>query len=491
MPPERQGLWHEPGAWFGPALLAVGLLTGFRILCLAFTPMDLFVDEAQYWLWGQELAFGYYSKPPLVGWVIRALTEIGGDGRFWVRLPGPLLHAATALILGAIAARLWGARAALFSALAYATLPMVALASILISTDTVMFPFLGLALLCWLRVCDDRGRVGMALLAGICLGLAMLAKYAAIYFLLGAPIAAMISPALRPGGRAVLLALLGFALILAPNVWWNVENGFSTVEHTLDNADWVRDPSDRAHLNIAGALGFLAAQFGVFGPVMFGGLVALAVSVLRGQSGAPWRWLLAFVLPALAVVTAQALISRAYANWAASAYLAGTVAVMPWLLARARAWAAISLAINGLLAIALPVASLFADSLTLDGRLVFERYIGRAQLSREIMDAARAQGLPTVVAEDRDILADLFYTGRDSGLTFRAMPETGRPSSHYALKFPLEPGGTGEVLFVSRSGAAPACAPGDAPMRVIAPERGEWAGRQIRLWRLPATCWDR
>jgi len=475
------------GGWLGPALAGLTALTALRLASLALSPMDLFVDEAQYWLWSQDLAFGYYSKPPLIAWLIRAVTDLAGsDAPFWVRLPGPLLHMATALLLGAVAARLWSPRAALFVALAYATLPMVAVGSLLISTDSVMFPFLAAALLLWLRTAG-HGRAGSAIAAGLCLGLAVLAKYAGVYFLIGAALASLVSPAARVRPRLALLALLAFAATIAPNVLWNMANGFSTLEHTLDNAGWVRDPAARIQLSLASPASFIAEQFAVFGPVLAGGLAALTVSALRRRTGPPVPLLLAFTLPPLIVVTVQAVLADAYANWAASAYLAGTVAVVPWLLARARAWAGISFAINTALCLALPLAATQADRLTLRGELLFARYIGQADLSRRIIAAAEAEGLHTVVARNRDVLADLFYTGRDSGLAFRAEPQPGRPAHHYALKFPLEPGLPGDVLLVSAEGT-PDCAPARV-VQTIRPDSGAWQGRSFTLWRVPAACW--
>src|SRR5690606_27376703 len=124
---------------------------------------------------------------------------------------------------------------------------------------------------------------------------------------------------------------------------------------TLDNADWVRDPAARAGLNVAGLGAFLAAQFAVFGPVLFGALLWLGATWRRRDH---WqrRWLI-FSLPIVALVCAQALLSHAYANWAAAAYLAGTLAVMPWLPPR---WRIVSFAVNGALCLALPLATVFA-----------------------------------------------------------------------------------------------------------------------------------
>ena len=174
-----------PFDWLRPALGGVVAVTLLRWLLLAFDATDLYVDEAQYWLWGQEFAFGYYSKPPLIGWLIGAVTFLAGsDAPFWVRMPGAALHGVTALILAALAARMLGARAAVWVAAGYVTLPFVALGSLLISTDTVMAPFFAAALYFHRRLIETPG-ARFAALAGAMAGLGFMAKYAAVYFLIG------------------------------------------------------------------------------------------------------------------------------------------------------------------------------------------------------------------------------------------------------------------------------------------------------------------
>ena len=53
-------------------VLVVGLaaLLGLRLVALTLNGTNLFFDEAQYWTWSQDLDFGYYSKPPLIAWII-------------------------------------------------------------------------------------------------------------------------------------------------------------------------------------------------------------------------------------------------------------------------------------------------------------------------------------------------------------------------------------------------------------------------------------
>ncbi len=475
----------EHAGWLLPAMLLVLALTAARVILLATNRMDLFVDEAQYWLWGQELAFGYYSKPPMIGWLIRAVTDLAGsDAPFWVRVPAPVLHGVTALILGGIAARLYDARAALLVVAGYITLPMVAVGSILMSTDTVMFPFLALALMGYLRLLRQENR-WVALLTGLALGLAFLAKYAAIYYLICAGLLALVRPDARLSTRSILILLGGFLITISPNILWNLQNGFSTLQHTLDNAAWVRDPGARAGLNPGSLLSFVGAQFAVFGPVLFGALIWLSLRARR--SDARRRTLLFFSLPILAIVCVQALLSNAYANWAASAYLAGTLVVLPWL---PRPWLILSFVVNGGLSLALPVIGSFAEDVTLGNKHpVLERYLGRDELSAAIVDKAEDAGAGIVIAENRDVLADLFYSARDSGITFYALPPRARAPHHYALKYPY-PGGTQPVLFVTSSRTPPPCAQnGTAPDR-LAPADGAYRGKAFNLYLLPGTCWS-
>ena len=480
--PDRRG-------WFGPALALVAAITAARVVALAFNRTDLFVDEAQYWLWGQELAFGYYSKPPLIGWVIRAATELAGsDAAFWVRLPAPLLHATTALILGRIAAGLFGARAGWVAAVTYATLPMVAVGSLMMSTDSVMFPFVAAATGLWLHLLSGQARHPRlrAVAAGAALGLGFLAKYAAVYPLLLAATAAVAVPRWRPRAAEAALALAAFALVIAPNVAWNLANGLTTVEHTMDNAGWLRGGPER--LRPERMTAFLLGQAGVFGPVAFVVLVWLGLRRLRGPLPGIPGLLLWLSLPVVVLVAMQGLLQRAYANWAAVAYLAGTLAVAGWFAARPR-WLALSLALNGAVCVALPVLAIFVEGPVIRGEPVLHRYLGRAELSRRILDAAAETGATAIVSPHRDILADLFHTGRDAGMPIHALPVSGRPP-HYYAQVHAYPGGPGPVLVVGVGRAALPCADRAEEAGQITAGPGHYAGARFPLWIVPGDCWD-
>ena len=490
---QRNAARPGAGGWFWPALAGVLLLTVFRVALLAFNRTDLWVDEAQYWYWGQSLQWGYYSKPPLIAVLIRGVTGLAGsDAAFWVRLPAPLLHGATAMVLGAIAAR-QGRGAAIVVAMGYVSLPMVALGSALITTDTLMLPLFALALLVLLAASEAdgaRARFGLAGLCGVLVGLAFLAKYTAVFFLIGLVVAGFADPRLRPGWRSAAIGLSCFALVIAPNVLWNLQNGLVTAGHTLDNLAWPRGEAGLPGMHFASLFNFVANQFIVFGPIPFA--VLLTITLTRKDTvDQPLRrvaW--SFCWPVLLLVSLQALLDQAYANWAVAAYLGGSLLVFPQLLRMRPVWLVASFVVNGSLCVALPLVTSVADRLRLGSdNLLLKRYVGQAEMSRAILALAAREGLPTVVAADRGLLADLFYTGRELPVRVYSVPFHGVPPNHYAMTRALPGAMAGEVLFATLTDTPPPCAKAAQPVARIAPVLGTYQDRPVTVYRLPATCW--
>ena len=473
----------DAGGWLAPAFGIVAAVTALRLVLLRFDQTDLFVDESQYWLWGQHFAFGYYSKPPLIAWVIGAVTTLAGsDAPFWVRAPGAVFHAATALILAALAARLHGGRVALLVAVSYVTLPMAALGSLLISTDTIMAPFFAAALYFHFRLLDARS-MRWALLAGGAVGMAFLAKYAAVYFLLGVALGAIAIPSMRIAPRHAVAMLAAFALVILPNILWNMHHGFSTLGHTLDNVGWVRPGAAPLAINLAGLATFFFGQFGVFGPVLFAALIWAAFRPRPTDAGR----LLVFAIPAIAIVCAQALIDRAYANWAASAYFAGTIVAVAVLASRPRLMAT-SLAINCAIAVILPVMTLMPGLTLGRDKPLLSRYIGLDELSHQILDLAKADGNLPIVADRRDVLADLFYTGQGAGLAIYAPQPKGAPENHYEQTHALPAGTSGTVLYVTEH--PPVCDGLPVPPQPLDTAGGAYAKVPLAAYVIPAGCLD-
>jgi 4-amino-4-deoxy-L-arabinose transferase-like glycosyltransferase len=160
--------------WFRLAALIVGAITLIRVALLFATPLQLYPDEAQYWWWAQTPDWGYFSKPPLIAWIVWLTTRLSG-AEWAIRLASPLLHAATALTIFGIGRIAYDARVGFWSALAYATLPGVSYSSGLISTDVPLLFCWAVALYAFLRARDEPGW-RWPTLCGAALGIGLLAK---------------------------------------------------------------------------------------------------------------------------------------------------------------------------------------------------------------------------------------------------------------------------------------------------------------------------
>lgn len=451
--------------------LLVGVVTAFRLCVLALTPTDLFYDEAQYWAWGRDFAWGYFSKPPLIAWVIGTTTSLAGsDSTFWVRMAAPLFHGFTAFILAEWMGRIHRP-AALWVAAVYLAMPVLVIGSWMISTDTIMAPFLTAALWSWWQAVETRKWQSGAL-AGALAGIAVLAKYAGAYFWVSVAIAAF-WPGLRPAPRALGAALLAFMLTIAPNLLWNVQNGLVTLSHTADNA--------RIGGGIAtewrGLLEFLASQAFVIGPIF---AVFWLGAIGRSRSRIE-TYLLASSIPILALVAFQAFTAKANANWAFAAYPAAA-ALVGLRMSRAGQTKSLlaGLGVNLVLILAVTVLIVrpgLAPKLT-------DRYTGRSAVTARIL--ALSQGRP-IVSEEREILADLTYAARvDGAPRVFARTHAGVPRHWYDMAASrLE---NAEVALVTYAASQECNGVSLAPEASVAPDRGAYSGRHLYIYNLPSNC---
>ena len=316
------------------ALLAA--LTVARLAVNAWLdPLPLSGDEAQYWLYGEHLAGGYYSKPPLLPWLMRLSTDLFGPSHWAMRLPSVVLHVAIAAALAGLARVLFDRATAVVTALLYLTLPAVSVSSMLASTDPPMMLAWALASLALVAALTTGG-LGWWALAGAALGYGLLGKYTAVAWLAGAGLVLLLDPYWRRGvsGRGIAVALAAALIVLAPNLVWNAANGFPTVTHVGENAG-LGGAAPPVGERFAELGVFLVSQAGVFGPIPFVVLLWLLVRPATWRDPA-LRFVLVLGLPLLAAIAAQAYLNGANANWAAPVYLGFTVAVAAWLVAGAR-----------------------------------------------------------------------------------------------------------------------------------------------------------
>ena len=335
-------------------------------------------------------------------------------------------------------------------------MPGVALSSTLIATDAPLLLFWSAALYFFfsargLAEREERFAAPLILL-GAAIGLGFLSKYAMIYFIGGLIVAAIVDPTTRRlafSGAGVAAAVLAVALIL-PNVAWNAANDFQTLSHTAANANWGGTLFRPLKL-----LEFLFGQFGVAGPIL---LAIMAAALARGVSerSKPAALLAAFILPALAIVSVQAFIARAHANWASVAYPGAVVLASAFALNAAGRWrralqasTALHIAAGAAFLAIIAVPGL-ADSVGLGG--AFKRLRGWEAHGAAIIQ--HADGYDAIMMDDREVMGGILYYARardgEAPRRFVALESNNRIDHHYEAFHRVDPARDKRIFYVTR-----------------------------------------
>ncbi|MDC3082831.1 glycosyltransferase family 39 protein [Pelagibacteraceae bacterium] len=296
-------------------LPSVTILFLLKIVALNFTTFNLFGDEAQYWLWSKNIDFGYFSKPPFLSWIIRVYTEILGSSFVSLKLLPSVVYLLIAWSIYNLLINTGLNKKDSFSGcLIFLFIPAVSFSSFIISTDLFLLLFWTLSLNQLIKINNEQNLKNFILL-GIFLGLGLLSKYAAIYFVICLLVLILLDKRFRKvfleNLTGFTLAFLSMFIIIVPNIIWNFNNDWITLQHTSDNANFAN-----IKIDFIRGLEFLLIQVLMLGPfIVFGGLLG----------SKKWNYIqkifLIFSIPIILIVLVEAVIVRANANWAAPALI--------------------------------------------------------------------------------------------------------------------------------------------------------------------------
>lgn len=315
----------------------VGLIAAVVLLRVGFGLLftvraDLLGDEAYYWDWGRQPAWGYFSKPPMIGWLMAAVGRLTGNAEWAIRLAPLLLGTATLATAFALARRLFGARTAFLAALLLVLTPGNAGLNLFFTIDAPLLLAWSCGLLfAWQAIEHPRRALpwfGFAL----ALGFGVLSKQMMLVF----PLLILLFSLVSVNDRKLLrnprlwLAVLAGTAWLVPVLQWNREHQWITVEHTkhhfdaksLGFGDWL-----------ARTLEFPAVQALVYTPVTFAALAAVAWLGLRRwrHLGRAERFLMVFSVPPLLGFVLLSLRQHINPNWPAVFYLPLFLLAAAWL----------------------------------------------------------------------------------------------------------------------------------------------------------------
>jgi 4-amino-4-deoxy-L-arabinose transferase-like glycosyltransferase len=307
----------------GPVVAIAFAAAVVRALLVA--GLELYSDEAYYFLWSLRPDFGYFDHPPLVAWLIAA-TARWVPGEVGVRLFFFACGGLAVLFCALTARELTDdRRAPLLAALLCASAPLLVLLGALALPDAPLAAAYAAAT--WLIA--GAGRAGRGggrtwLWAGVAVGLSLLSKYTAALLAPALLLAVLWDPTLRAElkkpwpwlGAAVATA------IFLPCLLWNASHGWESIAFQLRHG-FGGGGGGATPASFAGHLGALLLGAGPVPAVL--GIALLA----RAKTPAEKRVAAATLVP-IAVVTFSALRGKVESNWAAHAYpgLAAAAGVM-------------------------------------------------------------------------------------------------------------------------------------------------------------------
>lgn len=309
----------------------VGALTLFHLWYIGADFLDLAPDEAHYWEWSRRLDWSYYSKGPLVAYLIALSTRMGKNTEFFVRFPTVVISILMSFVTFYLARDMFRSdRAGFYSTLLLSLIPLYAAGAILMTIDPPFVLFWALTIFFFYKVLTT-GKSLWWYPAGISLGFGLLSKYtmALLPFLI--LLYLVISPKDRPWLRRKepYLAILLASLLFSPVIIWNALHNWVSLRHVLGQAGAGRG----FQVSIKTFSQFLASQAGVVTPLIF---LALILAIIRsGHLGIRERrrgHLLLFCTsaPVLVFFLLLSLYTKVQANWAAPAYFTGTLAAVAW-----------------------------------------------------------------------------------------------------------------------------------------------------------------
>ncbi len=306
-------------------------LSVFRIFYILHGPLDLGPDEAHYWEWSRHLDLSYYSKGPMIAYLIALGTALFGDNVFGVRFLAMVLSVLSSLLLYKLVFELYrDEAAALGSALLYQIIPLFTAFSVIFSIDSPFLFFWILSLFLFHRAIAEpapgspSAGMGIWILLGASLGFGLLTKYTMAFFHLGMLIFLVMSDrrhllrTIKPYS-AVLVSLIVFS----PVIIWNARHDWVTVRHTAGQAHLA----EGLNVSIRSFGEFLGSQAGIVTPVIFILIFFALHELYHSEKGYRSIFLTAFSIPVIAFFCIKSIQGKVQVNWAMTGYITGITAV--------------------------------------------------------------------------------------------------------------------------------------------------------------------
>ncbi len=228
-----------------------------RASYLFINGLDLIGDETYYWDWSRKLDWCYYSKPPMVAWLIRLFTELGGNSAAVVRLPTVFLGTIFLAYFYATTKAIYNAQAAALALLILLATPINLIANFIMTIDAPLYCFWMISLY-YLHKGLFKNNFQSWFWAGLASGAALLSKQVAVVIPLML-VGYLLTDKQRYSlfKREFLIYLAPIMVCMIPIILWN------------QNHDWVMYGHSKGHFVTAEKLSLIKKLSQTFSVLLY------------------------------------------------------------------------------------------------------------------------------------------------------------------------------------------------------------------------------
>ncbi|MCX8070081.1 MAG: glycosyltransferase family 39 protein, partial [Thermodesulfovibrionales bacterium] len=298
----------------------------FRIYYIRHGGIDLSPDEAHYWEWSRRPDWSYYSKGPLVAWIIGLSTSVFGNSVLAIRIIAVIMLSISSMIIFSLTRQIAfrsllnendSKKAGLLAFLCIQTIPLFSVYGLVFTIDSPLIFFWSLSLYFFYKAMNDKGNYRTWFFLGLLIGLGLLAKYTMAFFIACFVVYIFIIDRklfLKPYPYLTLFVTL---LVFSPVIYWNMSNDWVTLKHTAGQANIASGLS----LSVKYFFEFIGSQVGVVTPLLFIMLITSIFTTKKIMYKKDWLFVLTFSLPVLIFFLFKSLQGKVQANWAMPGYI--------------------------------------------------------------------------------------------------------------------------------------------------------------------------
>lgn len=255
--------------YFFLAIVAIG-----KLVYWLFTPPN--PDEGYYWLWGQYPALSYHDHPGLQAWTQGLFYYIFGKSFFILRLPAFICSGIIAFLYIKMLNKLNCKSDIKIVVLTIFSVPLFFLFTSFAWHDYMLLTLCLSSSYFWVNYLTDvwdskKGKTIDVLLAFVCIGLAVLCKYNAVFVAMGVFSTVIFNKTFHRVFRdyRIYLGIVLFLLIISPIFIWNLQNGNGSFKFNLQQRTLAPLLEGRFRGNL---FGFLIGSIVLLTPTIWWGI---------------------------------------------------------------------------------------------------------------------------------------------------------------------------------------------------------------------------